>query len=198
MSLDDFAGRIASQFNRPPVPVRQQLDTLKRLGIKLSGEREAAFLADQGRFQRPAYAAILEELGLEGSDQIYAFDSEVAEVSTMYRDVIGNLLRLTGGELDLTGAAESGEDADLENRGGVWHVDFCLNGRPYRYDAEFMGDWLDLNFFPFLNGVLEKEGAGKRFITVDDFNIQGMLVFYRTPEWGKFFAAGTGLSVKDS
>ena len=75
-------------------------------------------------------------------------------------------------------------------------MSFTLNGHPYQYDADFLGDWLDVNVLAFLNSTLEKEKIKKRFLTVDDFNIQGVVVFFRTPEWGRFFSAGTQLAVK--
>ena len=96
MDLDSFASMLASQMNRPAVPIRQQLDTLKRLGIRLTPEQEEGFLSQSARYEDPAYAAILTELGAADSDQVYAFDAEVTQRSTMYRDLIGALLRLTG------------------------------------------------------------------------------------------------------
>ena len=196
MDLDSFASMLASQMNRPAVPIRQQVDTLKRLGIRLTPEQEEGFLSQSARYEDPAYAAILTELGAADSDQVYAFDAEVTQRSTMYRDLIGALLRLTGGELDLQDVRESGENADLEGPGGTWRVSFTMNGHPYQYDADFLGDWLDVNVLAFLNSALEKEKIKKRFLTVDDFNIQGVVVFFRTPEWGRFFSAGTQLAVK--
>ena len=67
-------------------------------------------------------------------------------------------------------------------------MSFTLNGHPYQYDADFLGDWLDVNVLAFLNSALEKEKIKKRFLTVDDFNIQGVVVFFRTPEWAGFSA----------
>ena len=150
MDLDSFASMLASQMNRPAVPIRQQLDTLKRLGIRLTPEQEDGFLSQSARYEDPAYAAILTELEAADSDQVYAFDAEVTQRSTMYRDLIGALLRLTGGELDLQDVRESGENADLEGPGGTWRVSFTLNGHPYQYDADFLGDWLDVNVLAFL------------------------------------------------
>lgn len=77
MDLDSFASMLASQMNRPAVPIRQQLDTLKRLGIRLTPEQEEGFLSQSARYEDPAYAAILTELGAADSDQVYAFDAEV-------------------------------------------------------------------------------------------------------------------------
>ncbi|WP_295634912.1 hypothetical protein [uncultured Intestinimonas sp.] len=65
-------------------------------------------------------------------------------------------------------------------------------------DAAALGNWLDLDLFAFLNQALEAGDFRKRFVTVDDARVQGLLVFYRTPEWARFFAAGTGLTVKDT
>lgn len=195
MDLDSFASMLASQMNRPAVPIRQQLDTLKRLGIRLTPEQEEGFLSQSARYEDPAYAAILTELGAADSDQVYAFDAEVTQRSPC----IGISLSAAaahGGELDLQDVRESGENADLEGPGGTWRVSFTLNGHPYQYDADFLGDWLDVNVLVFLNSTLEKEKIKKRFLTVDDFNIQGVVVFFRTPEWGRFFSAGTQLAVK--
>lgn len=196
MDLAGFAGMMAAQLGRPPVPVRQQLDTLKKLGIKLSEEEERRFLAEPGRYESPAYTGILARLGRD-SDQVLAFDAEVARVETMYRDLFARLLRLTGGELDLTDVDESGEEADLEGPGGVWRIAFRLNGNPYQCEADFLGNWLDPNVIGMLNGALEKEGVKKRFLLLDDINVQEQVVFFRTPQWGRFLTAGTQLRVRE-
>ena len=67
-------------------------------------------------------------------------------------------------------------------------MSFTLNGHPYQYDADFLGDWLDMNVLAFLNSALEKEKIKKRFLTVDDFNIQGVVVFSE-PRSGADFSA---------
>ena len=54
MDLDSFASMLASQMNRPAVPIRQQLDTLKRLGIRLTPEQEEGFLSQSARYEDPA------------------------------------------------------------------------------------------------------------------------------------------------
>lgn len=196
MSIDDFAGLLASQFNRPGVPVRQQLDTLKRLGIKFTEAEEGRFLAEPRRWESPAYTGILADLG-RGSDQVLAFDPEVERVEGMYRALFAGLLRLTGGELDLTDVYESSEHADLEAPGGTWKITFRLNGNPYQCDADFLGNWLDPNVIGMLNGILEREGVKKRFLMLDDMSVQEQVVFFRTPQWGQFLTAGTRLKVRE-
>ena len=122
MDLDSFASMLASQMNRPAVPIRQQLDTLKRLGIRLTPKQEEGFfLSQSARYEDPAYAAILTELGAADSDQVYAFDAEVTQRSTMYRDLIGALLRLTGrtGPPRCTRAARTPIWRGLAGHGGV-------------------------------------------------------------------------------
>ena len=71
-------------------------------------------MSQSARYEDPAYAAILTELGAADSDQVYAFDAEVTQRSTMYRDLIGALLRLTGGELDLQDVREAWRDMEGE------------------------------------------------------------------------------------
>ena len=113
----------------------------------------------------------------------------------MYRDLLSRLQALTGGEVVL---ADVREEEDTSGPDAVRRVHFTLQGRPYAYDAAALGNWLDLDLFAFLNQALEAGDFRKRFVTVDDARVQGLLVFYRTPEWARFFAAGTGLTVKDT
>ena len=76
--------------------------------------------------------------------------------------------------------------------------DFASMMASQLHRAAALGNWLDLDLFAFLNQALEAGDFRKRFVTVDDARVQGLLVFYRTPEWARFFAAGTGLTVKDT
>lgn len=198
MNLDDFAARMAAQFSRPAVPLSQQLDTLRRLNLPVPAGRAEALLAAPERYEREPYTALLTQLAREGSSQVLSLEAEVSEVSALYRNLLSRLCALTDGEVVLEEVWEDGGKADREASGGTWQVGFTLHGHPYSYDAAFLGNWLDLDLLPFLNQVLEAEGFRKRFITVDDARLSDLLVFYRTPEWARFFAAGTGLTVKDS
>ena len=175
MNLDDFASMMASQLHRAAVPLQRQLDTLKRLNLTVSPAQEEALQADPGPYEREPYTAILTYLAREGSPQVLAVDSEAAEAGTMYRDLLSRLQALTGGEVVL---ADVREEEDTS--------------------GSALGNWLDLDLFAFLNQALEAGDFRKRFVTVDDARVQGLLVFYRTPEWARFFAAGTGLTVKDT
>ena len=195
MNLDDFASMMASQLHRAAVPLQRQLDTLKRLNLTVSPAQEEALQADPGPYEREPYTAILTYLAREGSPQVLAVDSEAAEAGTMYRDLLSRLQALTCGEVVL---ADVREEEDTSGPDAVRRVRFTLQGRPYAYDAAALGNWLDLDLFAFLNQALEAGDFRKRFVTVDDARVQGLLVFYRTPEWARFFAAGTGLTVKDA
>ena len=197
MNLDDFAALMTAQLTRPPVPLQRQLDTLKRLKLVVPQAQAEAFLSAPAPYEREPYTALLTGLAQESSAQVLSLDAEVADASHMYRDLMARLQALTGGELSPENVQENGAGADWNGPSGIWRVSFTLHGHPYSYDAAFLGNWLDLDFFPFLNSVLEQEGFRRRFITVDDARIQGLLVFYRSPEWAGFFQAGTGLLVRD-
>ena len=194
MDLHDLAAMMSSQLHRASVPLERQLDTLKRLNVSPAPALAEALQADPSDWEEQPYTALLSRMAREGSPQVLFVDSEAAAPETMYRDLFARLAALSGGEAALEGVQEApGAGAE-----GACRVTFALNGRPYAFDAAPLGSWLDPEVFPFLNAALEEAGLRKRFVTVDDARLQGLLVFYRTPEWARFFAAGTGLTVRDS
>ena len=85
---------------------------------------------------------------------------------------------------------------DYENNEGIQILSFKYNGVPYTFEAEVNNDWLDIDFFGFMNQVLKEQGNPKRILMTSDGG-QGGILLYNTPEWGAQLDALTGLDIYD-
>lgn len=128
------------------------------------------------------------------SDQVYAFDCEVFDMSTMYTEFMNGVIAISGGEFAITDIEEDTSQVDYDKDEGKQILTFKYNGKPYTFEAEFYGDWLDCSVIGFMNDVFEAEGNPKRLLATDDGG-QGCILFYNTPEWGKELEALTGMEL---
>ena len=123
------------------------------------------------------------------SSQIYAFDSEFFDVEGMYQIYLKGLQSISEGELTFTDITTDYSKANFENRGGTVDVRFKLNGKECRFEAEFMGDWLDTHIRNEVNRCLEELCVEKRFYATDGG--QGEIIFFCTEEWAREFESAT-------
>ncbi len=130
------------------------------------------------------------------SDQVYAFDCEMWDISSMYTEVLNGIISISGGEFTITDIEENTDQVDYENNTGVQLLSFRYNGVPYTFEAEVNYDWLDLDFLEFMNQVLVEQGNPKRILVTGDGG-QGCILLYNTPEWGRQLDALTGLEIYD-
>lgn len=131
------------------------------------------------------------------SDQVYAFDCEMWDLSNMYTEVLNGIISISGGEYEITDIEESTDLVDYDNNDGVQLLSFKYNGVPYTFEAEVNYDWLDLGFLDFMNQVFKEQGNPKRLLITSDGG-QGCILLYNTPEWGRQLDALTGLEIYDS
>ncbi len=123
------------------------------------------------------------------SNQVFSFDGEVFSIENMYPNFIKGLQAISEGELVFSDAAQDDSDVDWEAPGGIMHVSYRINGVLCSFDAQFMGDWLDVSFQDAVNHELEKLGVQKRFYATD--GIQGNTLFFCTEEWARKFEEAT-------
>lgn len=200
---------------RGPVPPEEQVETLRGLGLdipdtavddlvsmhdtlrEIFGDDEAIFDDD--------YTYILECVGLgeydfesgvwTPSSQIYSFDAEVWDIDGMYQTYFEGLQAISEGELTFTDVTQDDSGANYEEGTGTVLVEFCLNGRQCRYEAAFMGDWLDISIRNEVNRCLEELNIEKRFYATDAS--QGETIFFCTEEWAKQFETATLCHISD-
>lgn len=128
------------------------------------------------------------------SDQVYAFDCEVFNMSAMYTEFMNGVIAISGGEFAITDIEEDTSQVDYDKNEGKQILSFKYNGKPYTFEAEFYGDWLDCDVVGFMNDVFAAEGNPKRLLATDDGG-QGCILFYNTPEWGKELEELTGMEL---
>lgn len=128
------------------------------------------------------------------SDQVYAFDCEVFNMSYMYTEFMNGVIAISGGEFAITDIEEDTSQVDYDKNEGKQILSFKYNGKPYTFEAEFYGDWLDCDVIGFMNDVFAAEGNPKRLLATDDGG-QGCILFYNTPEWGKELEELTGMEL---
>lgn len=126
------------------------------------------------------------------SGQVYWFDYEGWDISSDYIEILEGVQALTDEEVKFVGAREDCEDVNWRKETGTIRVTFWCGGRPHEFQANVDGDWLDPDFIPFLNEVLEQEGAKKRLYSCSD-NGQGCILFYRDEAWAEEFTEKTGI-----
>lgn len=126
--------------------------------------------------------------------QVYAFDYEVWDISSMYTDVLYGIISISDGAFTITDIEESTDQVDYENNEGVQILSFQYNGVPYTFEGEVNHDWLDVSFLDFMNQVFEEQGNPNRLLITGDGG-QGCILLYNTPEWGAQLDAMTGLGI---
>lgn len=194
MDNTDYMEVFDRKMDRKTYPAAEQLAILRRLGLDIS--QEAADCANEER----EFTAILEKEGFgvfEGqqllwapsSKQVYAFDAEVVNIETMYCDYIRGLQAISEGELTFTDVVQDDQQVNWDEPSGVVVVRFCLNGTACQFEAEFQGDWLDVNVLDSINSFLEKLGVEKRFYYMD--GSCGEIIFFCTRAWASEFETST-------
>ncbi len=190
---------------RGVVSVDEQLRVLQKFGFTLSEQTVLAMRelweewekeGSWGReYSLPLYLDGCGDYNYENytwtpsSSQIYAYDCEFFDVEGMYRIYLQGLQSISEGELTFTDITTDYSKANFENRGGTVDVRFKLNGKECRFEAEFMGDWLDAHIRNEVNRCLEELSVEKRFYATDCD--QGEIIFFCTEKWAREFESAT-------
>lgn len=122
----------------------------------------------------------------EAAKEIYAFDMEMPEIVQMYTDFFEGIVRIAGGDLEITDIEEEMSEEVLEAGEGTKTVRFCCNGKVYEYEAQHYYDWFDTGMLAFMNQVLEDQKTDSRLYVTGDGG-QDCIVLYRTEEWAEQF-----------
>ncbi len=152
-SLDDEILREAEMQLKPGTDIRE-LDTASLL-----------FLLGLGKYDN------LTDEWEPFSHDVYIIDAEVVSIDRMYTNILTGIaaivpdIRITGVEEDLSGMTvemvpnEIGRLTD-----GKRTVSFQCNGHPYSIELVSYGDWVNEEFFSFMDQVLEQEHCPHQLI----------------------------------
>lgn len=126
------------------------------------------------------------------SDNLFAFEWEVEDPYCMFEDFLNCVGKINNGEFALTDIEQELPDFDAVEELETYQqkVTFCLNGKPYEYQATMHYDWFDSQIIGYFNSVLAREGISKRLYC---YSMDLCSVFYGSEEWAKQFADKTGV-----
>ncbi|EKV01351.1 hypothetical protein Lepto7375DRAFT_3518 [Leptolyngbya sp. PCC 7375] len=104
-------------------------------------------------------------------DVILLFEWESGDIDTPYQRLTENFAAISRGQFSPT---EISNEFDWDNQTAA--QTFILNGTQYNTPLSFNGDWLDPNFFSFIQSVADQEISTGRFYAVDvDYDTPGYL-----------------------
>ena len=131
------------------------------------------------------------------SDTVFALDMELFGSETLYGDFFRGLNAICCGEFVFSGIEEDYGQADLAEGVGVIGLSFLMNGEAYAVDAMMMQDWFDTGVFNAAAEIAVHPDNGKRLYAMYD-GMQGLIIFYNTPEWAVKFEEETGCPLLES
>lgn len=190
------------------VPLETQVRVLRELGLSISDETAAEYLAwmeenEASRMwmEETPYVALLTNVGLgeyrEDGTRIYSadaywFDFEGMDIASDYIVMLEGIQAMAGSDFQITDMEEDWSRVDWEEGTGGIAVTFLYNGNPCSYEAEVNDDWLDGGLIDYVNQVLDREGNEKRVYAAGDGG-QGAILFYRDSRWAEEFTERTGV-----
>ncbi|MBD5533462.1 MAG: hypothetical protein HDQ98_14900 [Lachnospiraceae bacterium] len=128
------------------------------------------------------------------SDQVYSFDMEVFNTSSMYTIFLQGIQAITNNDLNITDVSEDCSKVDFEEGCGTQTVQFRCNSKSYQYNASANYDWFDTGMLSFMNQVVKEQNTGKSLYAASD-GYQGCILFYQTKEWSEQFHELMGFSL---
>ncbi len=131
------------------------------------------------------------------TDKMYAFDAEVYDIENMYTLCLQGIqsivkdIEITDVREDLSGVTDEMTQADdpfSPMTDGIRSVSFKCNGHEYSVTMTSYGDWINAEFFVFMNQVLEKENCPKRLWLLGDGLDQMAAVIYDSSDNARKYA----------
>lgn len=127
---------------------------------------------------------------------VYWFDMEFMDMNTMYFDFLTGIRALDPQALNFSNITEDLTWIDIEEAIGTQRVSFDWNGTTYTMEANMIYDWFDMGLAAELAELVKAENTGSVLYFAYDGG-QGVLVFYRTPQWRDTFEKATGIRLYD-
>lgn len=194
MKDTDYMGLFDRRMEHDPLSAEEVMATLREFGLIVPDSAKKYFCP--GLWYNNFFEGFASghydfdsRVWTPSSNQIFSFDSEVIDMDHMYLNYLKGLQSISEGELTFTDVIQDMSKVNWEEPSGKVGVTFRLNGMECRYDADFMGDWLDCHIREAVNRYLEELGIEKRFFATDAS--QGETIFFCTEEWARRFEEAT-------
>ena len=132
--------------------------------------------------------AAKEEMSEEGSigindvllffpDVVYMFDTELSNFEDPYAELIREYKKISHNDFDAT---EISDNFDIEKNTKVV-VKFKIDNKPYSKTLKIEDDWIDTDFFDFIDNVVKESKLRGQFYTLDTGG-QDASIIYLTKE----------------
>lgn len=131
------------------------------------------------------------------SNGVYWLDMEVWDIGCMYTDFLRGISALNPDELSFSEITEDHSGVDYENWTGTVHLSFRLNDQAHEMNIAFDGDWISLDALSEIAEIVQAESSESKLYFASDEG-QGILVFYRTPDWAEEFAEITRIPLYEN
>lgn len=183
----------------PKVSFEEQFTTFSNLGFTLYKDIDKEELlyayskedyeANPYNLLYMAWGQISENTDKPVSDNCWYFDFESIESEGDYVEILENLKRISGNELNFSNIKDN---IDFDNE-TAW-VSFDLNGEHYKYDLVFESDWADHTLFENIVKLTKKYNTKAKF-TVHSGG-QDVVIDYMTESEFNKFNAVTQLNIE--
>lgn len=194
MDGTDFLELFQRRMAQPPPTVEAQLDTLRRLGLFLTPEAEAACVSD------PPFLPVLEALGRGQYDPVYGewtptsrqvfyMDSQAEWADEIYPIYFQGLESIAEDQVFFREIHADLRGVDRATMTGIVPISLELNRRPLCLTARFYADGPDCTILNGVNRALASQGVEKRFFFTDGG--EGEVVFFCTDAWARRFEEAT-------
>lgn len=125
---------------------------------------------------------------MPSSSDIYAFDTEIFDISSMYTNFLAGISAIVPGFEPVEIVEEIHEDdrerdwTDLFDASeGTTAVSFTLNGKRYERELDYYGDWFNAEAIDWVNEIFEELGFEGRIYYLRD-GFQGLILYYGDDE----------------
>lgn len=153
-----------------------QVQELKSLGLTFN-ESDAELIKqltdqfDRKLYEEDPYSILISIAGTDLLDvdgnqlrlsyDILSFDTECVEDENIYSDMVGQFIRLTKGEVEI-----SDLNSKVDFHEEIAHISFTFEQQRYEWDVSFNDDWFDVGVFERIATIVEK--PDKKFIYFND------------------------------
>lgn len=123
---------------------------------------------------------------------VYWLDLEAFDIEHMYTQYLTGIAAISDGKLVITDIEENHDNVDWESGTGEVTLSFTVNGTANNLIIPLTYDWYDTASLDEINRILNAQHTGRQIYVASDSG-QGILLFYRSPQWAKEFNNTTGI-----
>jgi hypothetical protein len=106
------------------------------------------------------------------------FDTETGEIPAGHDVRIHELAAITHGRFRPSAVREIWNRKNDDDRETPYQIEFVTDGRLYRFEAKFLGDWYDvMSVLVALNRALADSGRSERFLPLDSGDQTSAILF---------------------